>query len=315
MEQLVEDNSSDFNILSLDGGGSKGVYTIGILKELEQLLGKALHEHFHLIFGTSTGSIITALLGLGESVAKIEELYFEIIPDIMGKSCKTKRSKSLKNHAQRIFEDRTFVEFKTCVGIVTTSYEYKRPMIFKSFEKQAHGRKCSFQKGFGATIADAVVASCAAFPYFDKVTIKTLNQGHPLLLDGGFVANNPSLFAIIDAKNALKIEEERIRVLSLGTGEFPDKPNRFVSLIQKAVPILPIELLQTTLSASANTSEQIRKLVFPYVQTLRINDSFSSPQYATDLLENDIGKLTKLKGLGRESFAKFEHDIKKLFSI
>jgi uncharacterized protein len=315
MEQLVKEDLRYFNILSLDGGGSKGVYTIGILKELEQLLGKPLHEHFNLIFGTSTGSIITALLGLGCSVDEIEELYFEIIPDIMGKRSKTKRSQSLKKHAQRIFDNRTFDEFKTCVGIVTTNSEYKRPMIFKSFEKQAHGRRSSFQKGFGATIADAVVASCAAFPYFDKVTIKTLNQGHPLLLDGGFVANNPSLFAIIDARNALSIDEERIRVLSLGTGEFPDKPNRFVGLIQIAIPILPIELLQTTLSASANTSEQIRKLVFPNVKTLRINESFSNPQYATDLLESDTNKLIKLMGLGRESFAKFEHDLRTLFSI
>ena len=47
--------SNDFcRILSLDGGGTKGFYTIGVLKELEAMAGGLLCEHFDLIFGTST---------------------------------------------------------------------------------------------------------------------------------------------------------------------------------------------------------------------------------------------------------------------
>ena len=44
-------------ILTLDGGGSKGFYTLGVLHELEAMLGSRLHERFDLIYGTSTGSI------------------------------------------------------------------------------------------------------------------------------------------------------------------------------------------------------------------------------------------------------------------
>ena len=54
-----------FRILSLDGGGAKGVYTLGVLKEIEALIGCPLWEHFDLVFGTSTGSIIAALTCLG----------------------------------------------------------------------------------------------------------------------------------------------------------------------------------------------------------------------------------------------------------
>ena len=43
-------------ILSLDGGGAKGFYTLGVLKELEAMLGEPLHTQFALIFGTSTGA-------------------------------------------------------------------------------------------------------------------------------------------------------------------------------------------------------------------------------------------------------------------
>ena len=48
-------------VLSLDGGGATGFYTLGVLREVETLAGNdPLHKHFDLIFGTSTGSIIAA---------------------------------------------------------------------------------------------------------------------------------------------------------------------------------------------------------------------------------------------------------------
>ena len=43
-------------ILSLDGGGAKGFYTLGVLREIEGMVKAPLHEKFDLIFGTSTGS-------------------------------------------------------------------------------------------------------------------------------------------------------------------------------------------------------------------------------------------------------------------
>ena len=96
-------NEKRLNILVLDGGGSKGVYTIGVLKELELRLGSPLCEHFDLIFGTSTGSIIAALIALGYEIPKIEELYLTLIPNIMSKSSKSGRSKALKEEADKIF--------------------------------------------------------------------------------------------------------------------------------------------------------------------------------------------------------------------
>ena len=50
-----------FRVLSLDGGGAKGFYTLGILREIEALIRCPLHERFDLIFGTSTGSIPASL--------------------------------------------------------------------------------------------------------------------------------------------------------------------------------------------------------------------------------------------------------------
>jgi patatin-like phospholipase/acyl hydrolase len=64
-QQPAKPTHALFRVLSLDGGGSKGVYTLGVLKEVEALAGKPLCEVFDLIFGTSTGSIIAALIALG----------------------------------------------------------------------------------------------------------------------------------------------------------------------------------------------------------------------------------------------------------
>ena len=49
-----------YRILSLDGGGSKGFYSLGVLKEIEAFINRPLCEHFNLVFGTSTGAIIAA---------------------------------------------------------------------------------------------------------------------------------------------------------------------------------------------------------------------------------------------------------------
>jgi len=57
-------NDDVCRILALDGGGAKGFYTLGVLKEIEAMLGCPLHERFDLVFGTSTGAIIAALIAL-----------------------------------------------------------------------------------------------------------------------------------------------------------------------------------------------------------------------------------------------------------
>jgi predicted acylesterase/phospholipase RssA len=53
-------------LLTLDGGGAKGFYTLGVPKEIEALIGTLLYQRFELVFGTSTGAIIAALVALGK---------------------------------------------------------------------------------------------------------------------------------------------------------------------------------------------------------------------------------------------------------
>src|SRR6266851_6335470 len=92
-----------FRVLSLDGGGAKGVYTLGVLKEVEAMANAPLCEVFDLIFGTSTGSIIAALIALGYRIAEIETLYFTIIPNIMQHRFRAARTRALKAEAKKLF--------------------------------------------------------------------------------------------------------------------------------------------------------------------------------------------------------------------
>lgn len=300
-----------FRILSLDGGGAKGVYTLGILREVEAVIKRPISDEFNLIYGTSTGAIIAALLGLGKSVDEVTNHYFDIIPDVMGQKTKAGRSASLRKHADRLLGDTKFDAFLTDVGIVTTHYELTRPMIFKSSNKQAHGLKATFKPGFGCTIAEAVIASSAAFPFFERVKVKTENQGEPELIDGGFVANNPTLLAIADGVKAYNIPLQNLKVLSLGTGVYkepkPTLTKRF--LLNFEIYHLVLKMLE----ANTTTIDQIRLILFPDVECVRINEVFPQTEYAADLLESDIAKLKKLNSLGRESFSKYEKDLRAKF--
>jgi hypothetical protein len=79
-------------ILSLDGGGVRGLITLGILQSVEATLATRspdaeafrLSHYFDLIGGTSTGAIIATLLALGHTVAEVIELYVKLCPQVFG---------------------------------------------------------------------------------------------------------------------------------------------------------------------------------------------------------------------------------------
>ena len=93
---------------------------------------------------------------------------------------RSRRSAALAQLASTVFATQTFSDVLTGIGIVATRWELERPMIFKG-ASQAHGRRATFVPGFGCTIADAVRASCSAYPFFKK-TVVTTNNGNQVEL-------------------------------------------------------------------------------------------------------------------------------------
>lgn len=301
-------------ILSLDGGGAKGFYTLGVLREVEAMMGgKPLCEHFRLIFGTSTGSIIAALLALGYQVNDIYELYRDHVPRITKPKSRGQKSTALASLANDVFQEQKFDAFKTGIGIVATKWMIERPMIFKANIDQAHGRKASFVPGFGCTIADAVQASCSAFPFFDRKIVHTAMGDRVELVDGGYCANNPTLYAIADATVALQTQPEDLRVLSIGVGTYPTPRSPFFSKMRWAKYLQSVQLLQKTLEINTQSMDQLRVILFKHINTIRISDTFEQPEMATDLFEHDLYKLNLLRQRGVESFAKNETALRENF--
>jgi predicted acylesterase/phospholipase RssA len=296
-------------VLSLDGGGAKGFYTLGVLREIEAMVGCPLHQKFDLVFGTSTGAIIASLIALGHRVDSILDMYRKHVPTVMSKKTAPARSMALRNLAGEIFGDVTFSDVKTGIGIVTARWLTERPMIFKGSVDQAHGRVGTFVPGFGVSIADAVRASCSAYPFFERTIVRTSMGENIELIDGGYCANNPTLYAIADAVQALQRDRKDIRLVSVGVGVYPEpKPGLRMWLAKKF--LVSVQLLQKTLEINTQSMDQLRQILFHDVPTVRISDSYVAPEMATDLLEHDLKKLDILFQRGRESFASRESQLR-----
>lgn len=296
-----------FRILSLDGGGAKGFYTLGILDQIERNSGRPICESFDLIFGTSTGAIVATLLARGDSVTEALEIYRKHVPTIMSPARFTTRTQALRKLAIAVFGGTEITDLRTRLGIVATNWKDERPFIFKLAVDQAHGSTGSFDPFFGCSVADAIVASCSAYPFFDVHTVTKSNGDQVDLADGGFCANNPTLYAIADATMALQQSVGNLRVVSLGVGSYPEpsifkRAGRVLGGWVLLRHVLNSGFIQKILATNTTSMDTLRSILFKNVATIRIHDAFVEPALATDMLEHDLNKLNRLVQKGRLSY-------------
>ena len=284
-----------FRVLSLDGGGSKGFYTIGVLKEIEDRYG-ALHKFFDLIYGTSTGSVIGSLIALGYNVDDIYSLYETYIPPIMDRIRPTIKSRQLERAVGYVFGNKHFCDVKTKLGIITTEWtpgRLQRCVIFKSSDAISMTHTQPFVPGFGCTIADVVQASCSAYPLFLKKPLSLDGDTGRLFVDGGYSYNNPTVLAIGAAQKIVNPTD--IRLVSIGVG--------FYTMPFK------IPLVMSMLDTSTNNIEIERQTMYDHIPAVRIDHAF--PQMSVSLISSNMRKLRQLYQYGRESFneQEFEQNI------
>ena len=145
-------------------------------------------------------------------------------------------------------------------------------MVFKTAGEAGNWRgtvvRARFRSNSGGT---RVVASCSARPFFRGARIST-TQGTVDAIDGGFVANNPSLFALIDAVHTLENAPEHIAALSIGVGSYPAKKRRVEFVLRR---FWPVALLETTLTANANAMTILANVLFSEVDMVRIHQTYS----------------------------------------
>ncbi|MFA1820071.1 CBASS cGAMP-activated phospholipase [Virgibacillus oceani] len=205
----------EFRILSIDGGGMKGVIPAVYLKRVEDEIGAPIHDYFDLITGTSTGGIIALGLSSKISAEEISKLYIEKGATIFSKRLGANiflRAKYKNNNLKKILQN-TFGELKvadasTMVCIPSIEHFKAEPKVYKT----PHHKDFLFDgKRYMWEVA---LATSAAPIYFPAAEIGE----NELKIDGGLWANNPVLVGIAEAKK-VGFNVEQIRVLSLGTGE------------------------------------------------------------------------------------------------
>lgn len=222
-------SSNTFKILSIDGGGIKGLYSAVILADFEEKYG-SIYKHFDLICGTSTGGIIALGLASGVPAKDIVDLYKykgkQIFPsaNIISKSFNTFKQalvkskyseKALKEELREVFGEKKVKDCLTNVLIPTSNITKGTPCVIKSDHSKELGRDGNH------LLVDVALATSAAPTYFPVQTIETMPDPTDQFSDGGLYANNPSLYGIQEA-NKWFIKEgdqkyENYRLLSIST--------------------------------------------------------------------------------------------------
>ena len=222
----------DFRILSIDGGGIRGIFPAAVLADFEATLGPgaSIADHFDLAAGTSTGEIIALGLGAGKTAADIRDLYLHrgphIFPpvwdNVLGSAWKLFRNNVLNigfNRYDRFALERALEEFlgeklfgKSTLRHVIPAFDGRFSEVFL-FKTRHHG---DYKKDWRMKMTDIAMATSAA-----PTIYRALATGGYMLIDGGVWANNPLMLAIAEAMICYDVPRERIKVLSIGCGDDP----------------------------------------------------------------------------------------------
>ncbi|MGQ0532577.1 MAG: patatin-like phospholipase family protein [Caulobacteraceae bacterium] len=237
-------------ILALDGGGVKGVLTLGMLKALEDELrrraggsdGFRLSDYYDLIGGTSTGAIIASGLALGLSADELIDLYMRLGPDVFGRNagdgvflqCKFE-SKKLRRALHSVLSTKTIgsQDLKTGLAIHAKRIDTGSPWVVTNHPLGVFydppGNSGVFpNKRYRLT--DLVLASAAAPTFFDEIIIdiefdekrRPIQKGY--FVDGAVSANNnPGMQLLMLAlepsyKFGWKSGADNLMMTSCGTG-------------------------------------------------------------------------------------------------
>jgi patatin-like phospholipase/acyl hydrolase len=248
-----------FRILSIDGGGIRGIIPALVLADVERRTGRPISSLFDLIAGTSAGGIIALCITKpgedGEpayTAQEIAELYSERGAKIFSSSILHRLSsvwgvldeKYPATEAEKVFDDyfgsARLKDALTNVLVTAFEIQKRRPWFFRS----TYAKQCD---EYDFPMKKVARATSAAPTYFEPLLLegegKDKEEGkHWALVDGGVYANNPTMCALVDARTVHEADE--VLVLSLGTGE-PTKGHRWKDakdwgLISWARPLLDV---------------------------------------------------------------------------
>jgi uncharacterized protein len=215
---LADDPPSRFQILALDGGGVKALFTAHVLARLEDDLGVCIRDGFDLIAGTSAGGIIALALGSGLRPADIVQHYQQLAATVFPANRRrwwrlparlrrpTYPQQPLRDALHQVFGDRRLGDSDRRLVIPAWDVQCGQVHLFKT---PHHPR---LTRDWKIAMVDVALATTAAPTFLPAARV----DGHRLV-DGGTWANNPSVVAITETISLLGVPLNAIRVLNIGT--------------------------------------------------------------------------------------------------
>jgi uncharacterized protein len=243
-------------VLSIDGGGIRGVIPAVLLAEIEERTGQPIAALFDLVAGTSTGGILALGLtkpdaagGPAFTATQLAKLYEDEGRTIfsrdpwhriyaLGNLLEEKwPAKGIEEVLERYFGATMITDALTELLVTSYDIEHRRPYFFKR-------RKARAEQERNWLMRQAARATSAAPTYFEPALLRAEDRDDSLaLIDGGVFANNPTMCAYVEAVS-LWPEEDDFLVLSLGTGELvrpiPYDQARGWGLAKWAQPLLGV---------------------------------------------------------------------------
>lgn len=220
-------------VLSIDGGGTRGVVPLQVLKLLEAETGKKIHQLFDYICGVSTGAVLAFMLGLARfSLEECADMYRRFGSEVfrqnplvgtvkMGWSHSYYNTETWEAILQKKLGDRILIttardELSPKVSAVSAVVNWgtsPKAFVFRNYN-HTPGSLSRYAGGSGYQMWEAVRASSAAPGYFQEFTLQSdIHQ------DGGILLNNPCALAVHESR-LLWPKQPFQCVLSLGTGRY-----------------------------------------------------------------------------------------------
>ncbi|XP_041113908.1 calcium-independent phospholipase A2-gamma-like [Polyodon spathula] len=308
-------------VLSIDGGGTRGLVALQTLHKLEELTGKPIYQLFDYICGVSTGAILGFMLGLFQiPLAECEDLYRRLGSDVFKQNVIVGTVKMGWSHAfydseiwetilkERIGSDLMIETARNAkcpkVAAVSTIVNRGTPLkayVFRNYNLPP-GVKSHYLGGCHHKLWQALRASSAAPGYFQEFVL-----GNDLHQDGGLLINNPSALAIHECK-CLWPNTPLQCVVSLGTGRYETEGKNnatYTSLKTKLTNVI----------SSATDTEEVHTMLdalLPPNTYFRFNPHLNED---IQLNENRKEKLNQLQTEGTRYLERNDEKLKKAAEI
>jgi hypothetical protein len=295
-------------ILTIDGGGVRGVLPASFLATTEERIGGRITEFFDLIVGTSTGGIIALALGAGIPAEGIRDFYIERGPVIFRgqRHLRTIRqlafpkydARQLKIEIERVLGATLIGESLTRLVIPSVDLTTGKVRLWKT----AHHER--FVQDYTRPMAEAAIATSAAPTYFRAAIGKTGTS----IIDGGVFANNPAALGAVEAIGVLGWQREEVAILSLGCGSEPldVRPDRWTS----GAAGLAFKLVSIFITAQSEVSTGMAThLIGDRGNFYRVNPTLPAKRYGLDA----VRAIPELSGIGDSEARHRLQDIREMF--